>query len=125
MQYDVRTPAEYLEALEDDWRRDTLMLLREIIRKEAPELTETIRYKMLSYDDDRGPVFALNAQKGYVSFYAGNAEKVDPTGENLDGLDHGKGCIRFKKAVKVRETRIDGFIARAAFMRRKAGDIDC
>ena len=86
MQYDVRTPAEYLEALEDDWRRDTLMFLREIIRKEAPELTETIRYKMLSYDDDRGPVFALNAQKGYVSFYVGNAEKVDPTGENLDGL---------------------------------------
>ncbi len=80
---------------------------------------------MLSYDDDRGPVFALNAQKGYVSFYVGNAEKVDPTGEHLDGLDHGKGCIRFKKTVKVTETRIDAFIARAASMRRNSGDIDC
>ena len=49
---------------------------------------------MLSYDDDRGPVFALNAQKGYVSFYVGNAAKVAPAGEFLHGLDHGKGCIR-------------------------------
>jgi hypothetical protein len=80
---------------------------------------------MLSYEDDRGPVFALNAQKGYVSFYVGNAEKVDPAGELLGGLDCGKGCIRFKKSVKVPETKIGEFISRAAAMRRQGGDIEC
>jgi uncharacterized protein YdhG (YjbR/CyaY superfamily) len=125
MQYDVSTPDEYLSVLEQDWRRDTLMSLREIIQRNAPELKEAIKYKMLSYEDDRGPVFALNAQKGYVSFYVGNAEKVDPAGELLGGLDCGKGCIRFKKSVKVPETRIDEFISRAAAMRRQGGDIEC
>ena len=125
MQYDVSTPDEYLRALEDDWRRDTLMSLRTLIQRAAPELAESIRYKMLSYDDDRGPVFALNAQKGYVSFYVGNAAVVDPAGEFLHGLDRGKGCIRFKKSVRVAETRIDAFISRAAALRRQGGDVDC
>lgn len=125
MQYDVSTPDEYLSILEQDWRRDTLLSLRELIQRNAPELKEAIKYKMLSYEDDRGPVFALNAQKGYVSFYVGNAEKVDPAGELLGGLDCGKGCIRFKKSVKVTETRIDEFISRAAALRREGGDIEC
>jgi len=43
----------------------------------------------------------------------------------LSGLDRGKGCIRFKKSVKVRETKIDGFISRAAAMHRHGGDIEC
>ena len=67
MQYDVRTPVEYLEALEDDWRREKLLELRSIIMEYGPELTEEIQYKMLSYRDERGPVFGLNAQKHYVS----------------------------------------------------------
>ena len=80
---------------------------------------------MLSYGDERGAVFALNAQKGYVSFYVGNADKVDPSGELLGNLDRGKGCIRFKKSVKVPDTAIGAFISRAAAMRRQGGDIDC
>lgn len=114
MPYAVGTPDEYLNALEADWRRDTLYALRHLILQHAPELRETIRYKMLSYDDDRGPVFGLNAQKGYVSLYVGNAANVDPTGMLLGGLNRGKGCIRFTKSVNVAVTRIDEFIARAA-----------
>jgi len=45
MQYDVSTPDEYLRALEDDWRRDTLMSLRTLIQRAAPELAESIRYR--------------------------------------------------------------------------------
>jgi hypothetical protein len=123
MQYDVATPEEYLRALDQDWRRDTLVALREIIQQSAPELREAIRYKMLSYEDDRGPVFALNAQKGYVSLYVTDAEQVDPTGALLAGLDRGKGCIRFKKSGKVADTRIDAFITRAVAVRRQGPDV--
>lgn len=125
MQYDVYTPEEYLRVLEPDWRRETLLSLRQLITSNAPELNESVRYKMLSFDDDRGSVFALNAQKGYVSLYVGNAEKVDASGELLRGLDCGKGCIRFKKSLKVTDTKIDAFIARAIAMHREGGDIEC
>lgn len=125
MQYDVRTPGEYLQALDDDWRRETLAALRQLILRHAPELREGIRYKMLSYEDDRGPVLGLNAQKGYVSLYVGDARKVDPTGELLGDLERGKGCIRFRKSTRVAETRIDAFIARVAAMRRQGEDIGC
>jgi hypothetical protein len=125
MQYEVTTPDEYLNVLEKDWRRDTLVSIRDLIRRHAPDLKETINYKMLNYEDARGSVFALNAQKGYVSLYVGDAAKVDPSGELLEGLSCGKGCIRFMKSVKVSQTRIDEFIARAADVRRRGGDVDC
>jgi hypothetical protein len=32
---------------------------------------------MLSYSDQRGIVFGLNAQKHYVSLYVGDAKKID------------------------------------------------
>ena len=125
MQYDVDTPEQYLAVLEDDWRRVTLLALRRLILEIDPTIIEYIRYKMLCDDDDRGPVLGLNAQKGYVSLYVGNTEKVDPEGLLLEGLDCGKGCIRFKKSHKVEATQIDCFLQRVFEIRRNGGDIDC
>lgn len=97
MQYDVQTPQEYMQMLEDDWRREKLEELRAIIKSCAPELTEGIDYKMLCYRDDKEIVFGLNAQKHYVSLYVGDVTKIDPDGSLLAGLNVGKGCIRFTK----------------------------
>jgi len=49
--YAVNDSAEYLAVLDDDWRRDTLMALRALIQRTAPEREETINYKMLEYGD--------------------------------------------------------------------------
>ena len=125
MQYDVTTPGAYLDALEADWRCETLVQLRAQILEHAPELVEGIDYKMLSYRDDTGIVFSLNAQKHYVSLYVGNASTIDPDGALLAGLERGKGCIRFKKSVAVESTRIDAFIARAAELNRQGVDTGC
>lgn len=125
MQYDVKTPAEYLEALEDDWRREKLLELRSIIMECGPDLVERIEYKMLSYADERGSVLALNAQKHYVSLYVGDAEKIDPDGTLLSGLNCGKGCIRFTKTKVVSETGIKEFIQRALDRWKRGEDIDC
>jgi uncharacterized protein YdhG (YjbR/CyaY superfamily) len=51
MQYDARTPAEYLKMLEPDWRKEKLLELRKMIRKHGPELEEGIKYGMLGYSD--------------------------------------------------------------------------
>lgn len=124
MQYDVATPAEYMQALEDDWRREKLEQIRSIILSYAPELVEGIDYKMLSYRDDNDIVLALNAQKHYVSLYVGNIEKVDPDGTLLSGLNLGKGCVRFTKTKPVSEN-VQKFIERAIDMARRGEDIDC
>lgn len=125
MQYDVSTPEEYLSRLENDWRREKLLELREIILTCGPDLTEGIDYKMLSYRDERGIVFGLNAQKHYVALYVGDAKKIDPDGTLLAGLDVGKGCIRFTKSKAVSDTRIREFIQRAVELWKSGADIDC
>lgn len=125
MLYDVNTPEEYLQQLPDDWRQEKVHALRKIIKGKAPKLTEKINYKMLSYCDDDNIVFCLNAQKNYVSFYVGNASNVDPNGKLLEGLNRGKGCIRFTKSVDIPATRIDEFIERAVEMWEQGEDFDC
>ena len=77
MQYDAKTAEEYLEMLEEDWRKEKILMIRQIILDYAPEMEEVIRYKMLNYGKDDDYVFALNAQKHYVSLYVGNIEKID------------------------------------------------
>lgn len=125
MLYDVKTPKEYLEQLRDDWRREKVHALRQIILDKGPKLTENITYKMLGYGDEGNAAFCLNAQKNYVSLYVGNASKVDPGGELLEGLNRGKGCIRFTKSVDIAATRIDEFIERAVEMWEQGEDFDC
>lgn len=125
MQYDAKTPQEYIEMLEDDWRREKLTELRALLLEKAPGFDETINYKMLAYKDDKGTIFHLNAQKNYVALYVGDAGKVDPTGELLEGIDAGKGCLRFKKKTAVADTRIDEFIEKTVKMWADGADIAC
>ncbi len=49
MQYEAKSPKEYLEELENDWRKTKLKEIREMILSDGPELEEDIEYKMLSY----------------------------------------------------------------------------
>jgi uncharacterized protein YdhG (YjbR/CyaY superfamily) len=125
MLYDVKTPEEYLRQLPDDWRKEGVNALREIIKAKGPKLTERINYKMLGYGDGDNIVFCLNAQKNYVSLYVGNASKVDPDGKLLEGLNRGKGCIRFTKSIDISNTRIDEFVERAVEMWEQGEDFDC
>lgn len=125
MQYDVKSPAEYLQKLPDDWRKEKVKVLRKMIKDKAPKLSEKINYKMLAYCDGDKIAFCLNAQKNYVSFYVGNAAKVDPDGTFLKGLNVGKGCIRFSKSVEISETRFDEFVQRAVEMWERGEDFDC
>lgn len=123
--YAAETPAQYLDMLDDDWRRDTVLQLRALIHAAAPDWNECIVYKMLGYRSGDDLVMCLNAQKQYVSLYVGNAESVDPDGTLLAGLDRGKGCIRFKRHVAVADTRIGVFIEHAARLHRDGVDIGC
>lgn len=125
MQYEVKNPEEYVAALEEDWRKEKVLQLRSMIKLQAPEIEETINYKMLCYRGENGIIFHLNAQKNYVSLYVGDANKIDPDGKLLDGIDVGKGCIRLKKTIFLAETRIDEFIQKTIQFWREGKDIYC
>ena len=45
MQYDAKTPSEYIEILDNDWRREKIEELRVLIKLKAPSLFEGINYK--------------------------------------------------------------------------------
>lgn len=125
MQYDVKTPSEYLDTIDNDWRKEKLHQLRNIIKSKAPDLKEGIEYKMLSYGNELGSIFHLNAQKNHVGLYIGDAKKIDIDGDLLSGLDVGKGCIRFKKSNIIADTKIDEFIERAIAFWKDDKDIGC
>lgn len=125
MQYKASNVSEYMSQLEDDWRKDKLEVLRELIKKKSPDVIEGINYGMLSYNQGDDNIFHLNAQKNYVSLYVGDTKKIDPSNELLKGLNMGKGCIRIKKSTIIEDTNLDSFIE-LTFARWKEGvDIGC
>ncbi len=125
MQYDVETPGEYFEKLEEDWRKVKLFEVREMIEKNGPELTEGIYCKMLSYEYGDKIVFCLNAQQAYVSLYVGNVDKVENARKLLKEFNIGKGCIRIKKSIDLQESHLEKFIAMTIEIWRKGGETDC
>lgn len=125
MQYDAKTPEEYLSMLDNDWRRDKLLEIRRMILEHGPELEESIKYKMLSYDIGDEGLFGLNAQKSYVSLYVGDIEKIENSSTLLEGFNTGKGCIRVRKSVELSNTGLEQFIKAVIDRWRSGGDTSC
>ncbi len=125
MLYDVSTPKEYLDLLEDDWRKEKLLTLRKMIYSADPTIQEIISYKMLAFGNGHHNAFHLNAQMKYVSLYVGDTTKIDKEGELLKGIDLGKGCIRFKKTTNIEDTQIEAFIKKTIKLWKEGKDIDC
>ncbi len=99
MQRFVSTPAEYLAAVPEA-QLPLLQHLRTLIREAAPDLREGIRYGMLSYEDD-GALFGLAAQKHFVGLYVMAPRTLRDLADELEAIDHGKGCLRFKRLDQV------------------------
>ena len=100
MQYDAETPKAYLALLDDDWRKASLLEVRDLLL-DVPGVIEGMGYGMLQYkvDDD---VFAhLNAQKGHVGVYLGDLDRLDSTGDIRTGARFGKSCLRMRKSDSV------------------------
>ena len=125
MQYEAKTPSEYLEKLESDWRKDKLQQVREMIRSQGPQLNEGIEYKMLSYGVNGKSIFHLNAQAAYISLYVGNIDKVENAKELLKGFDRGKGCIRIKQKANLSEGGLEEFIKQTVALWDRGGNTDC
>lgn len=116
MQHADNTPAEFIECLEADWRKEKLQQIRALILAQDPDITESISYNMLAFQLHSAPLFHLNAQKNYVSLYCDDISKIDPDGQMLAGLNVGEGCIRFTKTKNIAETNIADYIKQSVLL---------
>ena len=110
--YDADSPQAYLAALDDDWRKEKLLAIREFLLS-LDQVTEGMEYKMLRYRRGDDPVALMNAQKGYVSLYMDDLSVLDPDGTLLKGYNCGKSCLRLRKT--------DGIEVVKTLVRRRIG----
>jgi uncharacterized protein YdhG (YjbR/CyaY superfamily) len=125
MQYEAHSPSIYLAQLEEDWRKEKLQEVRQMILSSGPQLNETMEYKMLAYKLKDQTVFHLNAQRAYVSLYVGDISKVKGADEYLKAFDVGKGCIRIKKRVTLQDSGLDEFIRKTIAHWASGGETVC
>jgi hypothetical protein len=88
----------------DDWfegvdpaRAPVLRAIRVVALRHFGAEAEAMRYGMPAYGDDpKGPAFAFNSQRQYISLYVSpNVNALHAAA--LAGVDVGKSCIRFRK----------------------------
>lgn len=104
MIHDASNPKEYLNVLDDDWRKERLLEIRDLLLA-VPKAQEGMRYKMLHFGVGEASLASLNAQKGYVAIYMDDLAVLDPDGTLRDGLDCGKSCVRVKKRTDMEKVR--------------------
>lgn len=112
MRREGSTPTEYLAGL-DGWQLDKVETLRHLIQESAPKVKETVRGGILYYEDE-GDLFALAAQKHHVALYVLAPSAMADHQEVLAHLNHGKGCIRFRKTSEIPSAGLKSILVQAA-----------
>ncbi len=121
-----KSAQEFLDRLENDWKKEKLAEVRQLLLKHS-QLKEEMNYGMLSYGNgtEEEPLFHLNAQKNYVSLYVGDIHKIDSDSSLLKGLNIGKGCIRISKTKNIPETGLEEFIQKTVDLWISGKDLSC
>jgi uncharacterized protein YdhG (YjbR/CyaY superfamily) len=91
-QYLKEVPAERLEALRQ---------LREMCLITLKGYEESMAYGMPSYTKDGIVEVAFASQKQYISLYILKEEVLNRHRSSLQGVNLGKGCIRYTKPEKI------------------------
>ena len=128
-QLNVKTPAEYIAAV-DDKRRPDIAALDALIRKHAPQLAPVILGGMLGY----GPFhyryasgregdackLSIASNAAYISLYCFAADAKGYVAERyvdrLSKASIGKTCVRFKKLADLDEQALVALIKETATM---------
>jgi hypothetical protein len=131
-QLNVKSPAEYLAAVDDE-RRPDIAALDALIRKHAPNLEPVIMNGMLGY----GPFhyryasgregdacrLSIASNKSYISLYCSAADEGYVAERYVDRLPKasiGKSCVRFKKLADLDQKALVALIKETARMGRAA-----
>ena len=100
MQSNAQTVDAYLEEAPEA-RREALGRLRDLCRRLLADYEESMAYGMPSYTRDGEVEVAFASQKNYISLYVLKQPVFDAHRPLLDGLNLGKGCIRYRKPAQI------------------------
>ncbi len=81
-------------------RRPALDQLRELCLQAFGSESELMAFGMPAYGPPKLPWIAFNSQKQHIAFYVGQTA-MDAFAERLADIDHGKGCIRWRRPDKM------------------------
>ena len=95
MQSRAPNVAAYL-AERDPKTRAALTKVRALLRAHLPDAQEGMMFGMPSYTVGSAPAAAFAAQKHYLCLYICHADLIEKHRAALEGLNVGKGCIRFR-----------------------------
>ena len=82
-------------------RQDSLRKIRALCVRYLPDHAEDMSYKMPSYKRGGQVEVAFASQKQHICVYFLIHSVMLNKPERLDGINHGKGCIRFSNPDKV------------------------
>ena len=119
MRYEAETVADYLGALAPE-RRKALETLRSLVFQVAPDAVETLQYGMPAYDVGGRELCLFASQKRYVSLYLDPRIVEEYRGE-LEGLNLGKSCVRFRKLEKLPLETVERMLREIAQTERENG----
>jgi len=100
MKSEAKTVGDYLLEVPET-RIQALNKLRQLCLKHLPKYEESMAYKMPSYKRDGQVEVAFASQKQHICIYFLKHEVMLNNKEQLKGLNHGKGCIRFSNPNKI------------------------
>src|SRR5262249_2122606 len=92
--------AEYIDEQPEEWRA-TLRKLRAACRRELTGYKETMAYGMPAYTRDGQVEVSFAKQARNLSLYILKQPVFEEHRSALDGLDLGKGCIRYRRPAQV------------------------
>jgi len=100
MKSEAKNVSEYLKEVPEE-RTTALNKIRELCLTHLPDHQESMAYKMPSYKRKDQVEVAFASQKQHICVYFLIHEVMLNNKENLKGLNHGKGCIRYSNPSKI------------------------
>ena len=103
----------YIEEQPEAWR-DVLQRLRAACRQHLRGYSEAMAYGMPSYSRAGEVEVGFAKQARYLSLYIVKQPVLDAHRARLEGLDVGKGCIRYRQPHQIDWAVVDDLLAETA-----------
>ena len=100
MRSNAKSVDEYLEEIPET-RISAIKKLRQMCVEYLPDHEECMVYNMPSYKRNNQVEVAFASQKQHICVYILKHDVMLNNKEELKGINHGKGCIRFSGPTKI------------------------
>jgi hypothetical protein len=117
----VSTVDEYV-SLHEPWKQDILTKLREIVKKNAPNTKESIKWAQPVYENDDGPFCFIRAHKNHVNIGFWRGAIIDDPHHLLEGDGVKMRHIKITQETDIEDKKIGDFVQQAIKLNQELGN---